>query len=225
MPRRLPELGRFSDPALLILSSLAGSPKHGWGILIFAAVCLGITVWMFPQFLSMYHLDSYSSNLPLLLQLLFYAILYTLLFGSGLFLTGVYGLNLLRKRQGWPLLFALLIFVLPPASFMLDLNGNLRNSPAIMLLVFFCLLSAPYLSLTAFLLTLANGEVRRRGWQTARIVGSLLGLILLLILVLILLWSIGQLMVNGGVSLLNPVITITLTLIVTLAFCPPCACA
>jgi len=33
MPRRLPELGRFSDPALLILSSLAGSPKHGYAMI------------------------------------------------------------------------------------------------------------------------------------------------------------------------------------------------
>ena len=30
MPKHLPELGRFSDPALLILSSLAGGPKHGY---------------------------------------------------------------------------------------------------------------------------------------------------------------------------------------------------
>ena len=33
MPRRLPELGRFSDPALLILSSLAGCPKHGYAMM------------------------------------------------------------------------------------------------------------------------------------------------------------------------------------------------
>ena len=33
MTRRLPELGRFSDPALLILSSLAGSPKHGYAMM------------------------------------------------------------------------------------------------------------------------------------------------------------------------------------------------
>lgn len=33
MPKRLPELGRFSDPALLILSSLAGGPKHGYAMI------------------------------------------------------------------------------------------------------------------------------------------------------------------------------------------------
>jgi hypothetical protein len=224
----LPNLAYDSLPFIHLISLIAllgitgttinkAVKERQWGTLIFAVVCLGITVWMFPQSLLLYHLDSFSFNL-LRLQMLFYAILYTLLFGCGLFLTGVYGLKLLRKRQGWPLLFALLIFVLPPASFMLALNGNLRNSPAIMLLMFFCLLSAPFLPLSAFLLTLANGEVRRRGWQTARIVGSLLGLILLFILVLLLLWSIGQLMVNGGLSLLNPVITITLTLTITLAF-------
>jgi DNA-binding PadR family transcriptional regulator len=33
MPKRLPDLGRFSDPALLILSSLAGGPKHGYAMM------------------------------------------------------------------------------------------------------------------------------------------------------------------------------------------------
>jgi DNA-binding PadR family transcriptional regulator len=33
MPKRLPELGRFTDPALLILSSLAGGPKHGYAMM------------------------------------------------------------------------------------------------------------------------------------------------------------------------------------------------
>ena len=33
MSKHLPELGRFSDPALLILSSLAGGPKHGYAMM------------------------------------------------------------------------------------------------------------------------------------------------------------------------------------------------
>lgn len=33
MPKHLPDLGRFSDPALLILSSLAGGPKHGYAMM------------------------------------------------------------------------------------------------------------------------------------------------------------------------------------------------
>ncbi len=33
MPKHLPELGRFSDPALLILSSLASGPKHGYAMM------------------------------------------------------------------------------------------------------------------------------------------------------------------------------------------------
>ena len=33
MPKHLPELGRFSDPAMLILSSLAGGPKHGYAMM------------------------------------------------------------------------------------------------------------------------------------------------------------------------------------------------
>ena len=33
MARHLPELGRFSDPALLILSSLAGGSKHGYAMI------------------------------------------------------------------------------------------------------------------------------------------------------------------------------------------------
>jgi len=33
MPARISDLGRFSEPALLILSSLAGGPKHGYAIM------------------------------------------------------------------------------------------------------------------------------------------------------------------------------------------------
>ena len=33
MPKHLPDLGRFSDPAMLILSSLAGGPKHGYAMM------------------------------------------------------------------------------------------------------------------------------------------------------------------------------------------------
>jgi len=33
MPKHLFELGRFSDPSLLILSSLASGPKHGYAMM------------------------------------------------------------------------------------------------------------------------------------------------------------------------------------------------
>src|SRR5258708_36010258 len=33
MPKTVSDLGRFSDPALLILSSLAGGPKHGYAMM------------------------------------------------------------------------------------------------------------------------------------------------------------------------------------------------
>ena len=34
MPEKFPDLGRFADPALLILSSLADGPKHGYAIMV-----------------------------------------------------------------------------------------------------------------------------------------------------------------------------------------------
>lgn len=33
MPKHLSELGRFSDPSLLILSSVASGPKHGYAMM------------------------------------------------------------------------------------------------------------------------------------------------------------------------------------------------
>ncbi len=33
MPKHLSELGRFSDPSLLILSSLASGPRHGYAMM------------------------------------------------------------------------------------------------------------------------------------------------------------------------------------------------
>ena len=34
MPRRNADLGRFSDPSLLILASLASGPKHGYAMIL-----------------------------------------------------------------------------------------------------------------------------------------------------------------------------------------------
>jgi len=34
VPRRTSDLGRFSDPSLLILSSLAAGPKHGYAMIL-----------------------------------------------------------------------------------------------------------------------------------------------------------------------------------------------
>jgi DNA-binding PadR family transcriptional regulator len=34
MPRRKPDPGRFSDPSLLILASLASGPKHGYAMIL-----------------------------------------------------------------------------------------------------------------------------------------------------------------------------------------------
>jgi DNA-binding PadR family transcriptional regulator len=34
MPRRKADLGRFSDPSVLILSSLAAGPKHGYAMIL-----------------------------------------------------------------------------------------------------------------------------------------------------------------------------------------------
>lgn len=45
MSSRMPELGRFAEPALLILVSLSEGPKHGYAIMtdvdVFAGVTLG----------------------------------------------------------------------------------------------------------------------------------------------------------------------------------------
>lgn len=38
----LPELGRFSDPGLLILASLAGGPKHGYAMMQDIATLAGV---------------------------------------------------------------------------------------------------------------------------------------------------------------------------------------
>jgi|SRR5215471_15289106 len=34
MPKRKPDPGRFSDPSLLILASLASGPKHGYAMIV-----------------------------------------------------------------------------------------------------------------------------------------------------------------------------------------------
>ncbi len=194
--------------------------KRQWGTLIFAVICLGTTICLFLQAPSVYHLDLASildwfSN-SFYLSLLLNVLELTLSFGCGLFVTGIYGLKLLRKRQGWPLLFAVLIATLPLASYIPFVSQSFNNAPITSTLAFVCLIIASYLPLSAFLLRLTNGDLSRRGWQTSRIVGSLWGLFLLFTLVIAILWSVEHLMVDGGISLLNPVIMTTLTLIITL---------
>ena len=44
MPHELDELGRFSDPSLLILASLAGGPKHGYAMTEDIAQMSGVTL-------------------------------------------------------------------------------------------------------------------------------------------------------------------------------------
>lgn len=44
MHARFDDLGRFSDPSLLILSSLASGPKHGYAMITDIAAFAGVTL-------------------------------------------------------------------------------------------------------------------------------------------------------------------------------------
>ncbi|HEU5374993.1 MAG TPA: hypothetical protein VFV38_06120 [Ktedonobacteraceae bacterium] len=184
--------------------------RHRWSTLAFALFCLvlasGILYQAFPFQYMLLHLPLLFQHFTDLLD----ALTMALLFGCGLFLVGVKGFQLLHQRQGWPLFFALLIaLLLPPGTFWADR----LTFPSFADFVWSVLTGfrvwiylytfGPYLTLSALLLTLAEGNLSQRGWRTARIFGLLWAAFLLIELIIVLVWDINR-WIGGGVWIFSP---------------------
>ena len=181
------------------------------GTIIFAFICLGVTAWALWKFPSLLLLGQYNtitdlsslSKLVSLLPLLLDEVTRSFLFGGGLFLSGMNGLKLFHERQRGPLLFALLIFFLPAISISLFgfLFPNNQSTPlaslATWVLVFSCYFTAPYLSLSGLLLTLAHSHWTQRAWQRVRIWGAIWSIPLLLTFLIIVVWDVYHIIGNG----------------------------
>lgn len=195
-----------------------------WGVLIFALICLGLIIGMLSQSLPF----PPSPDFPLIVYIpdLLMALEVALLLGSGLFIAGIKGLSLLRDRQGWPLLFALLIGLLLPASQIIYALWGWRGispgttvqlAPGSLLvgsIVFSSLPDfirfllnewGPYFTLSALLLILAYDNLSIRGWRVTRVFGVLLTLLLLFNLVIVVIWDVNRWIV-GGVWIFDPAV-------------------
>jgi hypothetical protein len=200
--------------------------KSQWGALTFALLCLGVTSWLLWFTPSLLLEPSHSSLSDLLRTanpaLILLAVLPPFFFGGGLFLIGVKSLQLLRKRQRWPLLFALLVGLLAPASYLFyfwasDLGYTSGGLSLTQLILTVCFEAGIYLALSGILLTLATGTVTRRGWQTAQICGVLLTVLLLARLISIVLGDVFHWINGGGVWIFDPLLIHALFLALALA--------
>jgi hypothetical protein len=198
--------------------------KSQWGTFIFALVCLGVTLWLLWCTPALLGLPSVNSLLDLLransLSNIPGLVLPSFSFGGGLFLIGVKSMPLLRERQRRPLLFALLVGLPAPAVYLICtwiLHHNNGVDSLTRWILIFCFGSGVYLALSGLLLTLTTGPVTRRGWQTARIGGVLLTILLLARLISIVLWDAFHWIEGGGVSIFDPLLIHALLLSIALA--------
>lgn len=195
--------------------------NHRCSTLIFALICFGLGLAGVFQELPL----SLGPDYPLM-ELIFAWLLtggIALCVGVGLFVTGVKGLQAIRKRQWWPVGFALAIDLLLPAGLMSSilwgmegtpggttqlpqgsfLIGNTEFSSIANLITFLLLEMGPYLLLSALLLTVASDESSTRGWRVTRGFGAAFSLVLVVNLAAVVIWDVNR-WLGGGVWIFDP---------------------
>lgn len=193
-----------------------------FGTLIFALICLGLGIAGVFQELPL----SVGPDYPLM-ELIFAWLLIggiALCIGGGLFVTGVKGLQAIRKRQWWSVGFALAIDLLlpvglmsyilwgtagitpgttiqlPPGGFLI---GNTEFSSIANFITFLLFEMGPYLPLGALLLTLASNESSTRGWRVTRGFGIVFAFVLVVNLAAVVIWDVNR-WLGGGVWIFDP---------------------
>jgi hypothetical protein len=217
----IPGLGLI---ALLVvaLATIKNALKHRrLGTLIFAILSIGLGIVGAFQVFSF----SPGPDYPLM-ELIFTWLLMggiALCVGVGLFVTGVKGLQAIRKRQWWSVGFALAIDLLLPVGLMSYilwgregtlggaiqltqgsfLIGNVVFSSIANFIMFLLLAMGPYLLLGSLLLTLAGDESSTQGWRVTRGFGAAFSLVLVVNLAAVVIWDINR-WLGGGVWIFDP---------------------
>jgi len=214
--------------SLIALLGIAGSSllqsvkNRRWRSLLFALICLGLALGVFPRSISFppplgFPLFVYIPDLLLVFET-------ALLLGVSLFVTGVKGLGLLKSKQRRLIFLALLIdfllpafqyiyvlwgehtphpgetFVLAPGYFLV---GNIAFSSLFNFLQFLLNGFIPFFALGALLLTLASNPFSMREWRITRIFGVIMTLLLICDLSIVLIWDINR-WIGGGVWIFEP---------------------
>jgi hypothetical protein len=218
----IPGLGLI---ALLVvaLATIKNALKHRrLGTLIYAIICIGLGIAGAFQELPF----SPGPDYPLM-ELIFAWLLIggiALCVGGSLFVTGVKGLQAIRKRQWWSVGFALAIDLLLPAGLMSYilwgtegitpgttiqlppggfLIGNMVFSSIANFITFLLLAMGSYLPLGALLLTLASNESSARGWRVTRGFGAAFTVVLVVNLAAVVIWDVNR-WLGGGVWIFDP---------------------
>ena len=182
-----------------------------WVILLFALLCLGLTVALFANSIKFppapdFPLFVYIPDLLLLVEMV-------LLFSTGLFMLGVKGIRLLRNGQGRLVFFVLALVLLlplgllayslwgmrgaspgeivylPPGSFSV---GSVAFSSVAQFLWFVAQGIAPYLTLGGLLLAIAHDPLDARNLRATRGFGILIALLLAFNLAVIVIWDVNR---------------------------------
>jgi hypothetical protein len=196
--------------------------EHRFGTLIFALLCLGLGIAGVLEELPL----SLGPDYPVMDLILAWLQIGALALGVGvgLFVTGVKGLQAIRRRQWWACGFALAIDLLLPAvltSYLLwgvrsispgvtiqlppgaFLIGNIVFSSIANFIAFLLLQMGSFLLLGALLLALTGDEPSRRGWRVMRGFGVAFTLVLLITFVAVVIWDVNR-WLGGGVWIFDP---------------------
>ena len=206
---------------VVALATLTHALTHRQGgTLLFAILCLGLGIVGGFGDRPWFGLDVHFPLLVLVLGWLPVGII-ALCVGVGLFVTGVKGLQAIRKGRWWPLAFALAIDLLlpasltsyalwgrqiitsgqfPPGGFFV---GNMFFVSLANFLSFLLLELAPYLLLGALLLALVSNESSTRSWRVTRRFGVAFTLVLVVTLAAVLVFDVN-LWLRGGVRIFDP---------------------
>ena len=181
-----------------------------WVILLFALLCLGLTVALFANSIKFppapdFPLFVYIPDLLLLVEMV-------LLFSTGLFMLGVKGISLLRNGQGRLVFFVLALVLLLPLGLLAyslwgmqgaSLGkivlapgyfsvGSVAFSSVVQFLWFIAQGIAPYLTLGGLLLAIAHDPLDARNLRATRGFGILIALLLAFNLAVIVIWDVNR---------------------------------
>ncbi len=214
--------------ALLCIAyvELKNSLQHRrWGVPLFALLCLCLAPILLSNSISF----PPSSDFPLIVYIpdLLLAVEMALLLSTGLFISGIKGLQLVMNGQKWLVFFVLLLELLLPlgqvAYSLWGLHGNsggmVSLAPGYFLLgnvafpsvaSFLTYLTqgiAPYLTLGGLLLALVHDPLTTRGIHIAQRFGILIVLLLAFNLAIIVIWDVNR-WLGGHVWVFDPTVGI-----------------
>jgi hypothetical protein len=217
----IPGLGLIAVFVVAIATLKNALNHRRLGTLIFAIICIGLSIAVAFQ----YPPPSPGPDYPLMDLISAWLLVggIALGVGVGLFVTGVKGLQAIRKHQWWSVGFALTIDLLLPVGQMSYILWGREGTPGgtIVLsqgsflvgyvifssiadfIMFLLFEMGPYFLFGALLLTLTSDESSTRSWYVTRGFGAAFTLMLVVNLAAVVIWDVNR-WLSGGVWIFDP---------------------